>query len=175
MRSLKPILTDEERRARAVDEAAIRLAATAALARREHSIEDLRRKLAGKGFDATAVSAVIQGMAEKGLISNQRFTTSFVTYHAARGQGPVRIRAELRSHGIPEQAIESAFKSVDVDWAGIARAVRRKRFGEAVPRAMGERAKQSRFLQYRGFGSDDVRAAFVVGSATDINVEFDAD
>ena len=33
---------------------------------------------------------------------------NYVTWHAGRGQGPVRIGADLRRHGIPAALIESA-------------------------------------------------------------------
>jgi regulatory protein len=35
--------------------------------------------------------------------------------------------------------------------------VRRKRFGDEPPQDYKERARQSRFLQYRGFTSDQIR------------------
>ena len=38
--------------------------------------------------------------------------------------------------------------------------VRRRKFGAAAPRSLGERAKQARFLQYRGFDAEQIRAAF---------------
>jgi regulatory protein len=37
--------------------------------------------------------------------------------------------------------------------------VRRRKFGDDLPRAMAERAKQARFLQYRGFSTDHIRVA----------------
>ena len=46
-----------------------------------------------------------------------------------------------------------------VDWAEQARTVRQRRFGDQVPKNYKERARQSRFLQYRGFTSEQIRAA----------------
>ena len=51
-------------------------------------------------------------------------------------------------------------RSAEVDWLQLARDVRRRKFGAAVPRSLGERAKQARFLQYRGFDAEQLRAAF---------------
>jgi len=45
--------------------------------------------------------------------------------------------------------------------------VRRKRFGAEPPRDFHERAKQARFLQYRGFTSDQVRAALELDPDSD--------
>jgi regulatory protein len=174
MRRHKPELSPEERGARSVDAQAIRLAATQALARREYSLADLRRKLTDKGFKAEAVGSVLEALAAKGLVSNARFTSSFVSYHAARGQGPARIRAELRTKGVSDAEIADALASADADWTEIARAVRRKRFGVSAPQAPRERAKQARFLQYRGFSADQVRAALAEGGE-DVHLELDAE
>jgi regulatory protein len=58
----------------------------------------------------------------------------------------------------------------------LAREVRRRKFGATAPRSLGERAKQARFLQYRGFDAEQLRAAFREESsesdgAPDINLE----
>jgi regulatory protein len=141
--------------AKAVEAAAVRL-----LARREHSTEELRRKLLTKGYPRDAIEPVIQKLAGKRLVSDERFTSSFVHHHAKRGQGPVRIRAELRQQGIPDAQLEEALRSADIDWVQLAREVRRRKFGATAPRSLGERAKQARFLQYRGFDAEQLRAAF---------------
>jgi regulatory protein len=140
---------------KAVEAAAVRL-----LARREHSIDELRRKLAAKGYPADTVEPVIQKLAGKRLVSDERFSASFVHHHAKRGQGPVRIRAALRQQGIPEAQVEEALQAAGFDWAQLAREVRRRKFGAAPPRSLGERAKQARFLQYRGFDAEQLRSAF---------------
>jgi regulatory protein len=141
--------------AKTVEAAAVRL-----LARREHSTEELRRKLLTKGYPSDAVEPVIQKLAGKRLVSDERFTSTFVHHHARRGQGPVRIRAELRQQGIADSQVEEALRGAEVDWVQLAREVRRRKFGAAPPRSLGERAKQARFLQYRGFDAEQLRTAF---------------
>jgi regulatory protein len=141
--------------AKGVEAAAVRL-----LARREHSVEELRRKLVTKGYPAETIEPVIQKLAGKRLVSDERFTSSFVHHHAKRGQGPVRIRAELRQQGIADSQVEEALRSAEVDWVQLAREVRRRKFGASPPRGPSERAKQARFLQYRGFDAEQLRAAF---------------
>ena len=157
--------------AKAVEAAAVRL-----LARREHSIDELRRKLLGKGYPSDTIEPVIQKLAGKRLVSDERFTSSFVHHHAKRGQGPVRIRAELRQQGIADSQVEEALRCAEIDWVQLAREVRRRKFGATAPRSLGERAKQARFLQYRGFDAEQLRAAFreessEAGGAPDLNLE----
>jgi regulatory protein len=86
--------------AKTVEAAAMRL-----LVGREHSIEELRRKLTRKGYPPEFIEPVIQKLAGKRLVSDERFTTSFVHHHAKRGQGPVRIRAALRQQGIADAQV----------------------------------------------------------------------
>ena len=141
--------------AKTVEAAALRL-----LAGREHSTEELRRKLVLKGYPPQTIEPVIQKLAGKRLVSDERFTANFIHHHAKRGQGPVRIRAALRQQGVDEARVEEALRTADIDWVQQAREVRRRKFGAAMPRSLGERAKQARFLQYRGFDAEQLRAAF---------------
>lgn len=141
------------------DDRSVEIAALRLLARREHGTEELKRKLAAKGHAADAVGRVVEKLSAKRFVSDERFVTGFVEHHARRGQGPVRIRAELRQQGIADDAIDAALAAADVQWADLAADVRRRKFGQSPPKTLAERAKQARFLQYRGFSADQVRAA----------------
>jgi regulatory protein len=141
------------------DQQQIRAAAVALLARREHSVRELKQKLARRGYAADACDTVIADLERRGLISEARFVESFVSHRSSRGQGPVRIRAELRELGVGEELADPALESIDLDWVELAGSVRRRRFGDSVPRSFAERAKQARFLQYRGFTQEQIRAA----------------
>ena len=153
-------LTPEERAERAkkqdkeVEAAAVRL-----LSRREHSTEELKRKLAAKGYPEASVAAVLDKLGKKKWVSDERFAANYVHHHARRGQGPVRIRAELRQQGITDAQIQQEITGGEQDWNGLAAEARRRKFGAELPRSAAERAKQARFLQYRGFNSDQIRAA----------------
>jgi regulatory protein len=141
------------------DHRPIELTALRLLARREHSLQELRTKLLRRGHTAAAVDVVISQLAARQLISDARFAGSWVRRGATRGQGPVRIRAELRAQGITEDLIQAEFAAADCDWPQLAAQVRARKFGARKPAASAERAKQSRFLQYRGFTADQIRAA----------------
>ena len=145
---------DPRKRDKEIEVAAVRL-----LSRREHSTEELRRKLTAKGYAEAGVATVLEKLAAKKLVSDERFVSSYVDHHARRGQGPVRIRAELRQQGITDSQIQQQVSGGDTDWNRLAGEVRRRKFGAGLPRTVGERAKQARFLQYRGFNSDQIRAA----------------
>ena len=113
----------------------------------------------GRGHAAATVDPVIEKLSGKRLVSDDRYVASFVHHHARRGQGPVRIRAELRQQGIPDERIDQELQACGTDWRQLASEVRRRKFKSALPRSAAERAKQARFLQYRGFDADQIRAA----------------
>lgn len=127
------------------------------LMRREHAVAELQKKLANKDYDTEIVAEVIERLAEEGLVSDARFTEAFVRYRANNGRGPQRIQSELRERGVDEK-IQAAYLDVgDAQWLERAAQVRCKRFGDAPPADFKERARQARFLQYRGFTSEQVR------------------
>lgn len=159
----------------ASDPSRIRSSAIGLLARREHSTGELERKLESRGFDAEVTAEVLAELGRKGLLSDERYVTSFITHHAARGQGPQRIRSELRESGVAPELVERLLADADVDWVEMARAVRRKKFSAALPGSFAERAKQSRFLQYRGFSQDQIRAACGPGAGDDPDFAPDPD
>lgn len=127
------------------------------LSRREHSRVELRQKLVARGFPDALIDETLAVLAGEGLQSDSRFVSSYVQSRAARGFGPARIRGELRQRGVDEGLTEDQLQDDQWDWRELAESARRKRFGRAMPDAWAERAKQARFLQYRGFGPEHMQ------------------
>lgn len=128
------------------------------LVRREHSRKELARKLTARGVDRDEAQAAVDRMAAEGWQSNDRFAEQLVRSRANNGQGPLRIRAELATHGLDREAVAVAFEAYDGDWMENARDMVRRRF----PGALDDRAlqrKAAEFLVRRGFTADQVRAA----------------
>ncbi len=147
----------------AADERTVRTAALALLAGRDFGRTELLRRLGRRGYPAGTVAAVVEALAAEGLLNESRFVELFVRQHAGRGHGPARIRAELRTRGVPAAEIDAGLDTSDEDWTARAREVRRKRFGAAAPADAAGRARQARFLQYRGFSHEQIRAALGPG------------
>lgn len=133
------------------------------LARREHSVAELRRKLAARDLPAGDIEAVLTELVAEGLASDARFAEAFVAARLRRGQGPARIRRELELRGVGRELADTALGQAD--WSGSAQAVREKKFGQALPADYRERARQARFLQYRGFTAEQIHRA--LGGAGD--------
>ena len=129
------------------------------LARREHARAELERKLAAAGFDEQVAADAVQKLAQEGLQSDRRFVESFVQTRIGQGKGPLRIHADLGQRGIPAGLVDEVLEQVGEDWYALAREVREKKFGRSRPAEFRDKARQMRFLQYRGFEPDQVQAA----------------
>ena len=141
-----------------VDPDGARPAAVALLARRDFASGELAARLQADGYPAEAVAAVITDLMAERILDDARFASHYVAYHGQRGQGPRRIATDLGARGVAAVHIEAAL-ATGPDWGALARAVRTRRFGLTPPESWAEKAKQRRFLQYRGFSSDHIRSA----------------
>ena len=131
--------------------------AAACLARREHTAHELKQKLERSGIAKQLAVEVIGDLQSQGLVSDQRFAESFIRYRSGKGYGPQRIELELNEKGVERSLISLAIEHSECDWIQLARDVRIKKFGAGQPADYRERARQARFLQYRGFTGDQIR------------------
>ena len=129
------------------------------LARREHARGELERKLVAAGFDADVSADVLQRLADEGLQSDRRFVESFVQSRINQGKGPLRIHADLGQRGVPAALVDDVLGHIDEDWRALATEVRVKKFGRSRPAEFKDKARQMRFLQYRGFEPDQIEVA----------------
>ena len=137
---------------------AARRAALLLLGRRDYASGELLTKLTVSGYAPEAAQAAIAALREERLLDDSRFLDNFVRAHAGRGQGPARIRQELSVLGFPAADIQAALEA-GPDFTALCREVRVRKFGARPPASWAERGRQGRFLQYRGFSSDDIRLA----------------
>ncbi|MBL1320947.1 MAG: regulatory protein RecX [Methylophaga sp.] len=130
------------------------------LARREHSVYELTTKLVKAEFEIDDVLNVITRLTEQDLQSDQRFAENYTRYRSNRGFGSQKIRQELKERGVAVELINDTLNEANIDWFTLAITVRCKRFGEQNPDDFKERAKQQRFLQYRGFTHEQINESF---------------
>lgn len=135
------------------------------LARRDYSENELRAKLEERGYIEIAIEPVVGELLATNKLDDERYGQNVVAYRARRGHGPARIRNQLMKSGMSRSSIDEAVKGEDApDFLALARSVRARKFGPEIPGDRKERARQARFLQYRGFSMDQIRAA-LEGSA----------
>lgn len=141
------------------------------LSTREHSRAELKQKLLNKDQDPDKIDALLDEFADKGYQSEQRAAMMLIREGIRKGRGRRRIQQDFyqRQIDLPinidqliamahEQAAEFAEFIADdddhVDWLILAVEARTKKYGDAIPTTPKDKAKQLRFLQYRGFAND---------------------
>lgn len=120
-------------------------------ARREHSRAELEAKLRQIDADPGLIDAALDRLSELGLQSDDRFAESLVRGQLQRGRGQRMIRQTLQQRGIAADHPALAEQTESIDWVEQARQLLTRRFGESLPDEAREKARQVRFLQYRGF------------------------
>ena len=113
------------------------------------------------------VAEVLDALERERLLSDGRFSEQFVHQRTRRGQGPLKILHELVQRGVDEDTAREHVNPSDPHWVDGARQARVKRFGDARQENFRERARQSRFLQQRGFTSEQVHAALAAGDSNE--------
>ena len=146
----------------------LRRAAMDCLARREHSLYELKTKLIRKFPDLspTLVLAVLSRLTAEGLQSDGRFAESRIRCRLERGFGYHHIRNDLISKGVDPYLVDQMLHPDDDCWLNKARElIEKKLFSTAdVPHrvlafAGPEHKKIARFLEARGFSQRDIRVA----------------
>ena len=85
-----------------------------------------------------------------------------VAERVRKGFGPMRIRQELRQRGLSDDLIEPHLDRTRQEWLEAVSAAHDKKFGPTRAGDLKERARRSRFLEYRGFPADLI-AGFLQG------------
>ena len=125
------------------------------LTRREYSRAELYRKLQPYVVDED-LDALLEDFKARGWLSDARYADQMV--HARRGKyGSLKVAHELRSRGLSEELVDKAVAEVRQEDRETARNLWRKKFG-APAQSREEWAKQARYLQSRGFGTETLKA-----------------
>jgi regulatory protein len=125
-----------------------------ALARREHSRQELQVKLQPFAENPEELGLLLDDLEKRGWLSEARFVEQLTTVRRRRF-GAARILQDLREKGVSEAALAAAQSGLKGSEVEAARAVWKKKFG-TLPVSLDERAKQSRFLASRGFSAEVV-------------------
>ena len=127
------------------------------LSAREHSRQELARKLSRHVQEGDDVEQLLDWLVARKFLSQERFCESLVNRRARRF-GNSRILAELQSHGVGNIALAEV--KADLVAGETARAVEvwQRKFGRPGSDAAA-RAKQMRFLMQRGFSHQAIRVA----------------
>ncbi|WP_130620334.1 regulatory protein RecX [Dyella amyloliquefaciens] len=128
------------------------------LARREHSRRELKLKLRQGGYEGEEAGEALDRLGEQHYQDDDRFAEMLVRSRVAQGYGPMRLRAELKSHGLADARIRAVLDAAEVDWNAQAAAQLRRRYGAKSAPDAAEMARRAQFLLRRGFPAATVRS-----------------
>lgn len=136
----------------------IRWSAMELLARREHSVKELTNKLLKRyPENPQEITDCVVALSEDNLQSDKRFCEAYVAMRKRKGYGPQRIAAELRERGVSETLAKPQLRDPENDWFATAADVWQRKFHGHQPQDLKEKARQIRFLTYRGFYSSHIQ------------------
>jgi len=182
--ALKAYLRTPEQKQAEIDaikaESRLRWLAFYYLSRREYGKAELKQKLIDKEQDTEKIDALLDEFEEKGYQSDYRTTLMLIRENIRKGRGRGRIKQEFyrkkitmpgnidelidmanaESEEFSEFVDDNDDNLVDgVDWLKLAVTARIKKYGDNIPVEQKDKAKQFRFLQYRGFNTNICFAA----------------
>lgn len=141
-----------------VTPADIRMSAMNLLAMREHSVHELKSKLAKKFDQHNWIDSEVNKLIRDGLQSDERFVAAYTNMRLRQGKGALIIRMELQAKGISEELIFQHL-SKHQNWDQFALQTYVKKFGNTPALDMKERSRRMRFLSARGFSSSNIQYA----------------
>jgi regulatory protein len=125
------------------------------LSQREHTQQELARKLAPHAQSPEQLQQLIGELMQAGWLSHERYIESVIHRRAAK-LGASRLRQELQGKGISGGEMAEALEQLRHTEEQRARAVWTRRFGNP-PVDARDHARQLRFLMSRGFSTDVIR------------------
>lgn len=106
------------------------------------------------------IANVIQKLSNSNHLNDTRLVTMLIDKQIKKLHGPTRIKQEIRQKGFPQTLIEQKIEESGIDWYSMAKEARIKKFSDTPPSDQKEKAKQIRYLQYKGFSMDMIFETF---------------
>ena len=76
-----------------------------------------------------------------------------------RGQGRIKIKADIHAKGISAELVNKVIAELKIDWVLLAQRVLKKKGKSEDIAHKKQLGKTMRFLQYRGFDFDEINQA----------------
>lgn len=127
----------------------LRSYAFALLTRRDYSQAELIAKLNQYAINPEEVEKLVEELAQNNYQSDQRVAELTLASQLRKGKGLQRIKQALKAKQLDAELITEELQ--EVDWLDQAYQLKLKKFGEEVATDPKIKARQIRFLQYRGF------------------------
>ena len=135
----------------------LRSYAFAVLTRKEYSKAELIEKLATWAMHREEVITLVEELSAQNYQSDQRVAEITLSSQKRKGKGPNRIKMALKTKKIDTGLILEELK--ETDWVEQAYQLKVRKYGTEVATDPKLKAKQIRFLMYRGFEMDAIMKA----------------
>lgn len=126
--------------------------ALALLARREHAVAELRRKLFQKGYPLSEIRTVLESMQERGYLNDARYAVARARYRVSSSKwGWGRVAQELAQVGITPEDVAAAKLALEDDGVSLvsgATVLARRKLGGRL-KAVGGRELQEELYKKR--------------------------
>ncbi len=135
----------------------LRSYAFAVLTRKEYSKAELIEKLATWAMHREEVITLVEELSAQNYQSDQRVAEITLSSQKRKGKGPNRIKMALKTKKIDTSLILEELE--ETDWVDQAYQLKVRKYGTEVATDPKLKAKQIRFLMYRGFEIDAIMKA----------------
>ena len=132
----------------------LRSYAFAVLTRKEYAKAELIEKLCLYAEDRDEVLELVEELSRENYQSDQRVAETMLSSQKRKGKGPNQIKMKLKNKKVDTALIAEELK--ETDWVQQAYALKVKKYGAEVTKDPKLKAKQIRFLMYRGFEMDTI-------------------
>lgn len=139
------------------------------LALRDHSEAELRRKLAGKGYEEQTIEESVARLKELGYLDDLRFARSFASSSLRNGRGyGGRLKLELSRRGVDPGIVGDVLHELaaEYDERELLAQLMERRYAGFDPAAATDKEKRKvvGYLQRRGFSLSAIFAALKGGA-----------
>ena len=130
------------------------------LARRAHSIKELRDKLLNKGYSADKIEDIISQLIERDHLNDRTFAEQFINDEITfKKNGPLLIKKKLQQKGIAPDLIDSTLitqYSTSLQWDNCLQLANKKRRQMNISDPRDQKSQVGNYLLQKGFKWDIV-------------------
>lgn len=137
------------------------------LSKRSYGRNELGKKLSVYAQNIEDVEKLLDEMEEYKYIDDNQYASSLLKSEVSKGRGKAKIAQVFKNKGVDIAKIDEELSGIN--WFKQALEIKIKKFGAKVETDQKLKAKQIRYLQYRGFGFDVIMK--VVGHVGDEEYE----
>lgn len=127
------------------------------LSRRQHTVSELRGKLALREFPRNVIDEVVSYLVERKFLDDANFAELYFNELTAKGLGLTRIRIAMRKRGVPPEISNDVLSrgfSQDDEFQRASEALKKRRLHFEREKDPNKRKqKMFRYLASRGFSS----------------------